>query len=221
MNPFHVPTPDFERLLIFGAGGFGREVAWLARQCWGSKIDVSFIVDNPKYLVNEVNGNPVRLLDDCALTPHMRYVVAIGDPGQRRRAVAACESHGLSATTLMHPRVEASNSISLGSGSLICAGSILTVDIDIGLHVHINLDCTIGHDVGIGSFSTLSPGVHVSGNVQIGDGVFIGTGANIINGYPDAPLIIANGAVIAAGSCVTKPVEPNAMVAGVPAVRKY
>lgn len=220
MNPYPTPTPDFERLLIFGAGGFGREVAWLARNCWGDKVDVCFVVDRSEYLVEEVNGIPVRLLRDCTLMPDIRYVVALGDPNQRRTAVAACESHGLSTTTLVHPRVEASGTTMLGAGSVICAGSILTVNIEIDTHVHINLGCTIGHDTMIGSFSTLAPGVHVSGNVRIGEGVFIGTGTSIINGSADDPLIIGDGAMVAAGSCVTKSVEPGSMVAGVPAVRK-
>lgn len=220
MNPFQVPMRDFRRLLIFGAGGFGREVAWLARQCWGGEAEVGFVVDRPEYLTEEINGIPVRLLADYESTPDIRYVIALGDPALRRMAVAACEAHGLRAAVLVHPRVEASDTVVLGAGSVICAGSILTVNIEIGTHSHINLDCTIGHDVRIGSFSTLSPGVHVSGNVLIGEGVFIGTGASIINGHEDAPLVIGDNAVIAAGSCVTKPVEPNSMVAGVPAVRK-
>jgi acetyltransferase-like isoleucine patch superfamily enzyme len=82
------------------------------------------------------------------------------------------------------------------------------------------LDCTIGHDVVVGSYSTLSPGVHVSGNVRIGGNVFIGTGACIINGRASEPLTIGDGAVVAAGACVTRSVDPGAMVAGVPAIRK-
>lgn len=220
MNIFHGAAPDFERLLIFGAGGHGREVAWLARQVWGESLGVEFVVDRPEYLVNEVSGIPVRLLADCIAMPGTRYIVALGDPNHRRRAADACESLGLRAALIAHPRVESSDSVTFGGGSVVCAGSILTVDIDVGEHVHINVGCTVSHDVIIGDFSTLSPGVHVSGNVRIGEGVFIGTGASIINGRMDVPLLIGDGAVVAAGACVTRSVEPGAMVAGVPAVRK-
>ncbi len=108
----------------------------------------------------------------------------------------------------------------IAAGSVICAGSILTTNVAIGEHVHVNVGCTISHDVFIGDFSTLSPGVHVSGHVHIGRDVFIGTGANIINGSANGPIVIGDGAVIAAGACVTKSVEPGALMAGVPAVRK-
>ena len=92
--------------------------------------------------------------------------------------------------------------------------------IKLARHVHINIACTISHDVTIGEFSTLSPGVHVSGHVRIGKSVFIGTGANIINGSASQPLVIGDGAIVAAGACVTRDVEPGSMVAGVPATRR-
>lgn len=220
MHPFTPTPPDFEHLLIFGAGGFGREVAWLARQSFGDDVAIEFVVDRPEYLAGAVGGLPVRLLSECRASPAQRYVVALGDPVQRRRAVVACEALGLRSTRIVHPRVEASNSVDLGEGAVVCAGSILTVDIQAGAHVHINLGCTLGHDVVVGGFTSLSPGVHVSGNVVIGEGVFIGTGATIINGRVGHPLTIGDGAVVAAGACVTRPVDPGSLVAGVPATRK-
>jgi acetyltransferase-like isoleucine patch superfamily enzyme len=72
----------------------------------------------------------------------------------------------------------------------------------------------------VGDFSTVSPGVNIAGNVHVGEGVFFGVGANVINGVHSRPLVIGDGAVVAAGACVTRDVEPNSMVAGVPAIRK-
>lgn len=219
-NPFHHADPGFRRLYIFGAGGFGREVAWLAEQAWGAAVGLQFLVDHPEYLREPVNGIPVRLLQDAQVGPDSRFVVALGDPTQRRTATAACIAAGHEPATLVHPRVEMSQRVALGDGAVLCAGTVVTVDVTIGAHVHVNLGCTIGHDAKIGEFSTLSPGVHVSGNVTIGRDVLIGTGACIINGAPGQPLTIGDGAVIAAGACVTRPVEPGSMVAGVPATRK-
>src|SRR5579872_4722284 len=221
-NPHSASGREYGRLLIFGAGGFGREVAWLAQQCRGERTDIAFCVDQARYLSDAVNGIPVKLLADFSddITDRLAYVVALGDPAQRARAVGLCAAMGMRPATLVHPRVEASRWIEIGAGSILCAGVIATTNIVIGAHVHINLDCTIGHDVVIGDYATLSPGVHVSGNVTIGNGAFIGTGATIINGGSDSPLSIGDGAVVAAGACVTRPVEPGAMVAGVPAVRK-
>ena len=218
--PHFQPEPGFALLYILGAGGFGREVAWLAEQTWGEALQKVFLVDKDEYLGPPIAGIPVRRLADVRPQGDARYIAAVGDPAHRRRAVSLCEGAGLAPATLTHPRAEMSRRIAIGEGSIICAGVIATTDIVIGAHVHVNLDCTIGHDVRIGDFATLSPGVHVSGRVHIGPDVFIGTGVNIINGTSGKPLVIGNGAVVAAGACVTREVAPGSMVAGVPAVRK-
>jgi sugar O-acyltransferase (sialic acid O-acetyltransferase NeuD family) len=220
-NPFSQATPNFRILYIFGAGGSGREIVWLAEQAWGSSVRSVFLVDRSEYLRNSVNGIPVRLLSEAECLPDARYLVALGNPAQRRRAARACSDAGHQPTILVHPRAEMSRWVDLGIGTVVCSGTIITSNISIKAHVQINVSCTISHDVSIGEYSTLSPGVHVSGNVQIGHDVFIGTGASIINGKPGAPLVIGDGAVIAAGACVTKSVETGALVAGVPAVRKH
>jgi sugar O-acyltransferase (sialic acid O-acetyltransferase NeuD family) len=218
-HPFHDEAPDFRRLYIFGAGGFGREIAWLVEQLWGGDVERAFLVDHPEYLHGPVNGVPVQLLGEADGTSS-RFVVAVGNPQARRSITQRCIALGLRPARLVHPRVEMSSHNELGDGTILCAGSIVTTNVSIGEQVHVNLDCTIGHDVRIGEYATLSPGVHVSGNVEIGRDVFIGTGANIINGQTGAPLIIGDGAVIAAGACVTRSVESGALMAGVPAVRK-
>lgn len=211
MNPAH--------LYIFGAGGFGREVAWLAEQALSESTQLTFLVDDPAYLQESVNGIPVRLLDDVDATG-AHFVVAIGDPTARRDIVRRCLAKGLVAFTICHPRAERSRFTAFGDGTIFCVGSVATTNIQVGDHVHINLNCTIGHDVRIGNFATLSPGVDVAGNVHIGEGAFIGIGATIINGSSSKPLVIGAGAVVAAGACVIRDVEPNSLVAGVPAIRK-
>lgn len=212
------PTP--RKLVIFGAGGHGRELAWLAEQIGWKKSDLFFIVDKPQYLTQPVNGIPVCLLDDIKHQEETGYVVALGDALARERSANLCEQAGLIATSLIHPKIELSPSVAIGQGAVICAGTIITTNIQIGRQVHINIGCTISHDAVLGDYTTLSPGVNIAGHVQLGKHVFIGTGATIINGNADNPLTIGDGALIAAGACVTTSVEPGAMVAGVPAVRK-
>lgn len=220
INHLHRRDPDFDQLYVFGAGGHGREIRWLAEQCWGDRVNVEFLVDRPEYAHAAVDGCSVQLLQDLQPPANARYVVALGNSRERARAASACDAVGLMAAALVHPRVEASRYVSLGDGSVVCAGSVLTTQVRLGIHVHVNVHCSASHDVVIGDFTTLSPGVHVSGNVWIGTHVFFGTGACVINGEPGTPLLIGDGAIIAAGACVTRHVESGALVAGVPAVQK-
>jgi sugar O-acyltransferase (sialic acid O-acetyltransferase NeuD family) len=219
-NPYHRDDPGFSKLYVFGAGGAGREVVWLAEQSWGRKVAVEFVVDQPNYLAEDVNEVPIKLLGELAPETSARYVVAIGDPTLRRKFANLCRLASLRETLIVHPRAEISRWVTIGEGTVICAGAIVTTNIRIGKHVYINIDCSISHDVIIGDYVTLSPGVHISGHVHIGEGAFVGTGAKIINGSTQAPLIIGMGAVIAAGACVISSVECGALMAGVPATRK-
>lgn len=212
---------SLKALFIAGAGGHAREIACLAQECLPSNPEIVHLVTDQRYLIESLNGLPVRLVDTARASPEAGYVAAVGDVNLREKLASICESIGLRPITLIHSSVSAYPLVTIGEGSVICAGSILTTNIEIDRHVHINLGCLISHDVRIGDFSTLSPGCRVAGNVHIGAKVFVGTGAVIINGSPDKPLIIGDGAVVAAGACVISDVEPRTMVAGVPAKRKH
>lgn len=219
-NPFYRPRPDFRRLYIFGAGGAGRETAWLAEQVWGAAVEIVFVVDNARYLLKEVHGYRMSLLADLGPSSDAKYLVALGDASIRQRIALAFDRVGHSPAVLVHPRAELSQWVKIGGGTVICANCVITCDVVIGTHVQINVGCTISHDSTIGDYSTLSPGVHVPGRVRIGRHVFVGTNACFINGEPGKPLNIGDGAIIAAGACVTKDVPPGVLVAGVPAVIK-
>lgn len=216
-SPAHTPMRS---LSIFGAGGHGREVAWLAQQLGWKPPALRFLVSLAELSGVEVDGMDVSLLDrQVSATAEDGYVVAIGNPHDRERCSALCEDAGFSAATLIHPQVLMGR-VDVGAGSVVCGGTVITTNVVIGAHVHINIGCTVSHDVKIDDFATLSPGVHIAGRVHLGKRVFIGAGSVVIDGKPGEPLVIGDDAIIAAGSCVTRSVEAGAMVAGVPAERK-
>lgn len=212
------PRTHLRRLAIFGAGGHGRELAWLARACFGDDLELTFIVDYGHLVGTNVDGIVVRHVEDFAReSSDVPVAVAIGDPRARETCASACARLGLGAATLVHPRVELSRSVSVAGGAVVCAGSVLTVDVQVGRHVHVNVGCTVSHDVVLGDYTTLSPGVHIAGWVKTGRRVFIGTGAVVVNGSSDRPRMLGDDAVVGAGACVTRDVDPGALVVGVPA----
>lgn len=208
-------------LLIFGAGGFGREVAsWAGRAQWqGQGFEVAGFVDDNAPAA-ELNGRPVLTLAQAAARhPGAAVIATVGDPRLRERLIGKSLEAGLvPAPPLLHPNVEYDHEyVAFEDGAVVCAGTILTVNIVVQAHAQINLDCTVGHDAVIGAFATLSPGVHISGNVTLEPHTFIGTGAVTVNGHPGRPLTIAAGAVVGAGAVVTKDVAAGVTVTGVPA----
>ncbi|HYP41971.1 MAG TPA: acetyltransferase [Chloroflexia bacterium] len=206
---------------IYGGGGFAREVAWLVQSCNvpPDEYEVAcFVDDNEAAHGKFLNGVPVMDVQTArSRFPHALMVGGVGSPRTRQHLMEKAAAVGFDFATIIHPRVERSEWIEIGAGTVICAGNILTTNIVLGRHVQINLDCTVGHDVIMGDYTTLAPGVHVSGCVHLGQRVYVGTGAVIINGTQGAPLLIGDDAIIGAGACVTKSIPPGLTVVGVPA----
>jgi len=210
-----------KQIAIYGAGGFAREVAWLVESCnEGANVFqvVCFIDDNVAMHGSTLNGIPVMGLAAARdRFPQASVVGGVGAPAVRQRLMEKAAAMGFGFETIIHPRVERSRWLEIGPGTVICAGNILTTNIVLGQHVQINLDCTVGHDVIMGDYTTLAPGEHVSGCVKFGQRVYVGTGAVIINGTQEQPVMIGDDAVIGAGACVTKSVPDGLTVVGVPA----
>jgi len=212
---------NLKQIAVYGAGGFGRELAWLIQSC--NNVEhyyelVCFIDDDEKLHGSIINELPVfSLMQYHAAFPDAMIACGVGIPKARVNVYNKVSDMGLNFETIIHPRVERSKWIEVGKGTIICAGSVLTTNITIGRQVHINIDCTIGHNVSIGDFTTLAPGVHVSGHVHIGSRVYIGTGAVFVHGTEGEPLIIGDSVTVGAGACVTSSIEAGQMVVGVPA----
>jgi len=207
------------KLVIFGTGGAGREVAQLARTCRGPAAKIVFAVDSDRYdPPSDASRFTVETPESLAASSdEVEYVVAVGDPNDRSRIVARLTALGAKFATLVHPTLRLSPDVKIGEGTIICEGALLTTDIEIGRHVYVNIGATVSHDCILGDYATLSPGVHIAGRVHIGSRVFVGIGATVINGEPGAPISIGDGAVIGAGACVIDHVARMTVVAGVPA----
>lgn len=206
------------KLYILGAGGFGREVAWLVDRINGTGPvwDLQGFLDDDQKKHGSLEGR-YPVVGGSELLTHLCgeawVVCAVGSAGTRKRIVERVQQcGGARFATLIDPSVLLSPSVTVGEGSVICAGTILTADITVGRHVIINLDCTVGHDARIGDYSTIYPGVHVSGCVTVGEEAELGTGSQIIQGRR-----IGRETVLGAGAVVVSDLPECCTAVGVPA----
>ncbi len=202
-------------IVIIGAGGFGREVAWLIEDINKNKIEwnlIGFVDENPEIKGNSINNYKVLGDIEWLREQECYAVCAIGDPRTKKNILKRLKDSKVKYPTLIHPSVIMSDSVEIDEGTIICAGNIVTVNINIGKHVIINLDSTVGHDVNIGDYSTVLPSVNISGAVNIEECVSIGTGTQIIQG-----INIGKNSIIGAGAVVAKDLPANCTAVGLPA----
>ena len=204
-------------IVIIGAGGFGREVQWLIErineqeQTW----NIRGYVDDGMAVDTNVDGYRVLGGIDYlrSVKENVAVVCAIGSSKTRKKVISRLlEQSNITFPNLVDPSVIMSGRIKIGQGNIICAGNILTVDIEMGDFNIINLDCTVGHDVMIDSFVTVYPSVNLSGMVEVGSETELGTGTQIIQGKR-----IGANVIIGAGSVVVKDILEAGTYVGVPA----
>jgi len=203
-------------LLIYGAGGLGREILSLVRtsEVWEPVgfLDDAVPANQVIKGVPDLGGIEALLSFDGP----RNIVVAVGQPPIKQEIVRVLKSHNVHYPALVHPAaiLQDPESVMLGEGVIIGAGCILTTDIYVGNHVLINLNSTIGHDVRIGDCTSIMCGVNVAGEVTIGDAVMVGSGASILN-----RVTVGSRSRIGMGAAVVKDVTADVTVVGVPAKR--
>jgi sugar O-acyltransferase (sialic acid O-acetyltransferase NeuD family) len=205
-------------LIIYGAGGFGRETALMIRQindagaCWNV---LGFFDDNLRK-DEFIYGLPVlgNMSDLNRFPTTVSVAIAIADPHVRKRIRDGIQNPRVDFPALVHPAAALGDlhKDDIGEGSIIAAGNIFTTDILIEPFVIINLSCTIGHDTLIKEFCSVMPGCSISGSVTLGSFVQVGTGARILPG-----ISIGKTSRVGAGAVVTKNVGDDVTVVGVPA----
>lgn len=205
-----------KRLIIIGAGGFGREVLGWARDCdayrkeWeiGGFLDDQpdaarrFGIDLPVF-GGIWDYEPQR--DDC-------FVCAIGQPDMRRKVWDHFTVRGAQFTRVIHAQALVGRKVTLGAGVVLCPRVVLTCDLSIGDNSALNIAVAAGHDVKVGRHVQISSFCDLTGYVEIGDGVLMGSRASVLPGRR-----VGDNAVVGAGSVVVRHVRPGTTVFGNPA----
>ena len=205
-------------IAIFGVGGFGREVLALLKDI--NKVAPTWNIvgffDDGHQKGELVNGYPVlgKTEDLNSWQTPISVAIAIGNPLVKRAIIEKITNLQVDYPTIMHPSVWIGDSeyVQIGKGCIVCAGVMITTNVKIADFVILNLQCTVGHDSVIESYAAFMPSVNISGEVVVKEGVYVGTGAKIIN-----RIAIGEYAIVGAGAVVSAGLPPKCTAVGVPA----
>lgn len=201
--------------MIVGAGGHARVVTNIAALNLG--LQIVGIADRTPGMGREIIGGMhvnahFENLPDWRKQGIEGIALALGDNRERETVMAMAEQNQLACVTLIHPWALIERSASVGDGSIVCAGAILTPECRVGRGVIVNTGAIIDHETEVGDFAQISPGVSIAGRAKIGRRALIGIGASVL---PN--ISIGQDAIVGAGAVVTRDVPDGVTVVGCPA----
>ena len=205
-----------KNIIIIGAGGVGREVSLIIEKINKLKATwnlIGFIDDNINSWNRIINGYQIiggmDLLETLPLDTYV--VIAIANYNVKKKIVNKINNK-FKFATIIDPKVYIHDYMTIGEGTIIYEGAIITANIQVGNHVIISPKCGIGHDSIIKEYVSLLWNVNVSGNDVIEEGVMMGSGSTIIQGKK-----IGKGSIIGAGAVVIDDIDSFTTAVGVPA----
>ena len=174
-------------IAIFGAGGFGREIACLIKQINNQEPTwnlVGFFDDNPALLgtkneYGEVLGG-IDVLNQY--NKELAITIAIGNPSVVRKVVGAITNDKIWFPNLVAPDVIIMDeeNFSMGRGNIICCKCWISCNVRFGDFNILNVGITVGHDAQLGNYNTLMPAVNISGEVVVGEENFFGVASVVL-----------------------------------------
>ncbi|MBR5989804.1 MAG: acetyltransferase [Prevotella sp.] len=206
-------------IAIFGAGGFGREIACLIKQINKEKPTwnlVGFYDDNPQLLgTKNEYGEILGGID--ALNQYdqeLAVAIAIGNPSVVKKVVENIINKNVSFPNLVAPDVIVMDeeNFSMGRGNIICSKCWISCNVHFGDFNILNVGTTIGHDAQMGNYNSLMPAVNISGEVTIGEENFFGVASAVLQRKK-----IGNNTIIGGNSLIIKNTKDGRTYMGNPA----
>ena len=213
--PMADATPsDCERIIIVGAGGFGREVLQWARHAWPEHVHklAGFVSADPTKLDGHAPTLPILgSPNDFEPQPTDGLVLGIGIPRVRRVVAEHLEARGGRFLTLIHPTAIVADTAVIGPGSVICPYAVVSDAVRLERCVLVNYHASLGHDAKAGDFTVLSPYATLGGEAAIGADVFMALHSTV------GPAVrIGSDSAVAANSCALEDVGSQKLTFGVP-----
>jgi sugar O-acyltransferase (sialic acid O-acetyltransferase NeuD family) len=206
------------KLIIIGAGGFGREVwAWAEQsvqhsQEWTLK---GFIDDNLDALKHTPSpGRILGRINDYQPATEDVFICAIGVPAIKRKCSEMLAARGAVFTRLVHRTAVLGHEVQMAEGVILCPHTVVSANNRLGRGVALNMHATVDHDADVGDWSQINCHCDLTAAVKVGEEVFMGSRVSVI---PN--VTIGDRAYLGAGSVVLRDVPPGWKMVGAPARR--
>jgi acetyltransferase-like isoleucine patch superfamily enzyme len=208
------PPDDCKKILVVGAGGFGREVLQWARDAWPDHacLIAGFLSDDPRRLDGFSCGvTIVGSVEGYRASPGEYLLLGIGVPYSRKRIADRLSATDGRFITLVHPSAVVADSCSIGQGSIVCPYAVVSDSATLGRFVLVNYHASLGHDSKAGDFVVLSPYATLGGSACVENEGFLGLHASVGPGKT-----LGSRSKVSANSCVLSSAPDNSIVFGVP-----
>ncbi|MBQ3014425.1 MAG: acetyltransferase [Clostridia bacterium] len=204
-----------KKIIIVGAGGFGRELLWWIKDI--NKVtptwEIAGFLDDDLHALDgyACDYSVIGTIKDWQPKEDEEFALALGSPSLKRKIVAQMKEKGAKFATVVHPTAMLSEFATVGEGLIMFPNSKISCDSRVGDFVTL-LSTLIGHDTVIGDYTVISGGCNVVRNVTIGNDVFLAAGVCIAQ-----DVTVGDGAYLGLGSVILKDVKPGAKMFGNPA----
>jgi sugar O-acyltransferase (sialic acid O-acetyltransferase NeuD family) len=216
-------TNNLLNIMIYGAGGYGREIAcllnainektpqWNLIGFFDDGLPVGHKNEYGKVLggISEINQYPQELA----------VIMAIASPQATKKVVEQITNPFIHFPNIIYTDVGFAdrNNFYIGKGNIIGSRCSISCNVRIGNFNRLNYDVSLGHDDVIGDYNMFNPSVRISGEVEIGDCNFFGVSSIVLQ-----QKTIGNNVTVATNSVIIKKAKDNKTYIGNPAVElKY
>ena len=205
------------QLILVAASGLALETAEAAR---ASGYAVRGCVDDDEALWGSCAGGWLPVLGGLSTVvehPSDKVVLCAGKGAVRALIAKRLAAQGITASrfaTVVHPSVAVPPSCSIGAGSVVLAGCVLTASVTVGEHVVAMPQVTLTHDDVVDDFATLCADVTLGGFVHVGRAAYLGMSASVRE-----RVRVGEGSTLGMGSVLLRDLPDGEVWAGVPARR--
>lgn len=206
------------KILIYGAGGFGREIACVLNAINREKPTwnlLGFLDDGISSGESNEYGRVLGGMDFLnEWKGKIAVAIAIASPDTVEKLVSRVVNPSVYFPNIIAPSVFYFDELNvvMGQGNILTFGCRLSCHVTLGNFNLLNGQVSLGHDVTLGNFNMLQPEVRISGETSIGDSNFFGVRSVVLQG-----IRIGNNTRIGTGSVVMRKTKDGVTYFGNPA----